>query len=164
MSRVTVLLPFVPLIDTIGIVRSTSRIHGGGVVLASPIRCRQRSSERACAAGQLRRPDRRHVALGERDRGVGDRPRALGAGPREGDDPVARVGRAVDRQPAAALAMLGPEPPDPGRDRGRRSSGQSRAGTDRPSWTSGWRPGCRWPYHVRRRPIASSILTTGSSR
>ena len=47
MSRVTVLLPFVPLIDTIGIVRSTSRIHGGGVVLASSIRLRQRSSERA---------------------------------------------------------------------------------------------------------------------
>ena len=32
MSRVTVLLPLVPEIDTIGIVRSESRIHEGGVV------------------------------------------------------------------------------------------------------------------------------------
>ena len=34
-SRVTVLLPFVPLIETTGIRRSVSRIHSGGVVRAA---------------------------------------------------------------------------------------------------------------------------------
>ncbi len=47
-SRVTVLLPFVPLIDTIGIRRSASRIQDGGVTRASPIRTAQRSRWRAC--------------------------------------------------------------------------------------------------------------------
>ena len=49
-SRVTVLLPLVPEIDTIGIRRSASRSHVGGVVRAA---CdRARSSARAAAPGR----------------------------------------------------------------------------------------------------------------
>ena len=44
-SRVTVLLPFVPEIETTGIRRSASRIQVGGVVRASAIRSVQRASE-----------------------------------------------------------------------------------------------------------------------
>jgi hypothetical protein len=40
MSRVTVLLPFVPEIDTIGMRRSASRIQDGGVARALSIRSR----------------------------------------------------------------------------------------------------------------------------
>ena len=47
MRRVTVLLPFVPLIETIGTRRSASRIQPGGVALASSIRARQRSRRRS---------------------------------------------------------------------------------------------------------------------
>ena len=58
-SRVTVLLPFVPLIETIGIRRSASRIQPGGIALAASIRARQRSSSRACV------PVRRAVRTGD---------------------------------------------------------------------------------------------------
>jgi hypothetical protein len=47
MSRVTVLLPFVPLIETIGTRRSSSRIQAGGVALAAAIRAVQRASRRS---------------------------------------------------------------------------------------------------------------------
>ena len=64
-SRVTVLLPFVPEIDTIGMRRSASRIHSGGVARAAAIRSVQRASSALLGAGQLGRPRRRDVALGE---------------------------------------------------------------------------------------------------
>ena len=140
-SRVTVLLPFVPVIETTGIRRSASRIHAGGVVRASAIRAAQRASSRSCAAGQPRPPDGRDVALGEGERRLGDRAGPLRAGPREGDDPVARVRRAVDGDAAAALAVLDPEAPDPVDERARPGRASSRAGTAAPSRTRAWRPG-----------------------
>ena len=48
-SRVTVLLPLVPETDTIGMCRSASRSHSGGVVRAASIRSVQRASSRSCA-------------------------------------------------------------------------------------------------------------------
>ncbi len=63
-SRVTVLLPFVPEIETSGIVRRSSRIHSGGVVRASAIRSVQRASSRSCA------PVRRAPRAGETSRSV----------------------------------------------------------------------------------------------
>ena len=50
-SRVTVVLPFVPVIETIGIRRSASRIHAGGVVRGA--------GDRARPAGEQPRPGRR---------------------------------------------------------------------------------------------------------
>ena len=47
-------------------------------------------------------------------------PGAFLAAPRERDDPVPRVGRAMDRQPGPAFAVVDPQPPDPGGDRGDR--------------------------------------------
>ena len=41
-SRVTVLLPFVPVIETTGTLRSASRSQAGGVVPASSMRAVQR--------------------------------------------------------------------------------------------------------------------------
>ena len=118
MSRVTVLLPFVPEIDTIGIVRSASRIHDGGVVPASAIRAVQRASSRSWAPVRWARRGRRDVPLRQGQGGLGERQRAFEAGPRERDDPVARVGRSMDGQPAPALAVLEPQAPDPGHDAG----------------------------------------------
>ena len=46
MSRVTVLLPFVPDTETIGMVRSTSRIHAGGEVPAASIAASTRARSR----------------------------------------------------------------------------------------------------------------------
>ena len=63
-SRVVVLLPFVPLIDTIGIRRSASRIQVGGRRSASSIRADQRPSRRAWP------PVRRAVRAGDALRSV----------------------------------------------------------------------------------------------
>ena len=90
----------------------------GGVVRAASIRSVQRATSRSCA------PVSRAWRTGETSRSasasaasVSDL-RPLGAGPREGHDPVPRVGRAMDRQPAAAFAVVGPEAADPGDGRG----------------------------------------------
>ena len=48
-SRVTVLLPLVPETDTIGTVRSRSRIHSGGVARAAAMRSDQRATWRSWA-------------------------------------------------------------------------------------------------------------------
>ena len=48
MSRVTVDLPLVPVIETIGIRRSASRIHDGGVARAAAIRSRPRVEDQRC--------------------------------------------------------------------------------------------------------------------
>ena len=69
-------------------------------------------------AGQPGGPRRRHVALGEGERRLGEGQRALGTDPREGHDPVTRVGRAMDGQATAALAVVGAQAADPGRGRG----------------------------------------------
>ena len=49
MSRVTVLLPFVPEIETTGMRRSASRIQSAGSSRASSIRSDQRASRRSWA-------------------------------------------------------------------------------------------------------------------
>ena len=46
MSRVTVLLPLVPETETIGIVRSASRIHDGGELPAASMAAWTRASSR----------------------------------------------------------------------------------------------------------------------
>ena len=131
-SRVTVLLPLVPEIETIGMRRSASRIQVGGVARAAAMRSVQRASEALLGAGQVGGPRRRDVALGQGERGLGQGQRPLRAEPREGDDPVPGIRRAVD-----APGRRGPR-------RGRRAaggsrpttaatpSGQSRAGTPAP--------------------------------
>ena len=48
MRRVVVVLPFVPLIETIGSRRSASRIQAGPGPVASPTRASARSTWRAC--------------------------------------------------------------------------------------------------------------------
>ena len=162
--RVVVLLPFVPLIDTIGIVRSASRIQPGGVAVG-----RRRSgppSGRAGAAGRRSGgpsgPARRCARRGRR------RPRLI-----ERARPAAVHGNVTIQWPGSDERWTArPARPAPWSARRRlsqatraaTSSGQSRAGTGRPSRTRACRAGLRWPYHVRRRPIATSTLTTGSSR
>ncbi len=53
-----------------------------------------------------------------------------------------------------------PEPGDQGRDVVRPVAGRDHAAEP----DEGMPAGFRWPYQVRRRPIATSTLTTGSSR
>ena len=77
----------------------------------------QRASLAFLGAGQVGVPRRRDVALGQGERRLGQGQRPLGADPREGDDPVPRVRRAMDGHPAAALAVVGAQPADPGDDR-----------------------------------------------
>ena len=72
-SRVTVLLPFVPVIETTGIRRSASRIQDGGVARASAIFADQRASIRSCEPGEPRPAHGRDVALDEGERRLGDR-------------------------------------------------------------------------------------------
>ena len=162
-SRVTVLLPFVPVIETTGIRRSASRIHVGGVERASAIRGVHRASRRSWAPVSRARTDGRHVAFGQGEAASAMRVGPFRAGPRERDDPVARIRRAVDADPAAALAVLRPEAPRPVDDAvdwpGQRRAGDLGREPDERVAT-----GSRWPYQVRRRPIATSTLTTGSSR
>ena len=119
-SRVTVLLPFVPEIDTTGTRRSASRIHAGGVVRASAIRSVQRVEQPLLGAGQLGGPRRRHVALGQGERGLGEDLRPLRAG--HGNVTIQCPGsdERWTAQAAAALAVVGPQPADPGDDRGDR--------------------------------------------
>ena len=70
----------------------------------------------------------------------------------------------MDRQPAPTLTVLGPKPPDPGDDR--RHVVRPAAGGDVGAEVDQGVPAgiARWPYQVRRRPMATSSLTTGSSR
>ena len=71
-------------------------------------------------AGQLRGPRRRDVALGEGDGRLGQDAGAFLPAPRERDDPVARVGRAMDGETRTAFAVIHAKPADPGHDRGDR--------------------------------------------
>ena len=133
-SRVTVLLPLVPLIDTIGIRRSASRIHDGGVVLAASIRADHRSTSRVWE------PVRRAVGAGETLRSV--RARAAST--------IARVRSAPDHGKVTIQCpgsddrwTARPPRPSPCSERSRRShvasaampSGHSLVGTARPRWT-----------------------------
>ena len=83
-----------------------------------PRRRRSRASQRSTQP-RLRAGRGAHAAPAttsrsvKRERRLGDRLRPLRAGPRERHDPVARVRRAVDGDAAAALAAVGPQPPDP---------------------------------------------------
>ena len=70
MSRVTVDLPLVPVIDTTGIRRSASRTQPGGVAPASAMRASQPATWRAWVPGQPHAPGRRHGPAGEVDGGL----------------------------------------------------------------------------------------------
>ena len=162
-SRVTVLLPLVPETDTIGMCRSASRSHSGGVVRAASIRSVQRASSRSCA------PVSWAVRDGETSRSARASAASLNVWARSA--PV--HGKVMIQWPGSDERWTAsPLRPSPWSVRSRRiqatvaaiGSGQSRAGTSAPRWTSAWRPGSRCPYQVRRRPMANSSLTTGSSR
>ena len=162
-SRVTVLLPFVPEIEMTGTRRSASRIQDAGVVRASRIRSDQRTSSRSWL------PVRRAVRDGETSRP----PRARAASVMVCARSAPTQGNVMIQCPGSDERWTATPPrPSPWSDRRRRiqpttatmSSGQSRGGTDAPRSTSAWRPGSRWPYQVRRRPMATSSFTTGTSR
>ena len=76
--RVVVLLPFVPLIEMIGIRRSASRIQAGGVAVAVLDPGRPASEQAGLAAGQAGGPGRRDVALDQAEGGLRDRPGPAG--------------------------------------------------------------------------------------
>ncbi len=163
MSRVTVLLPFVPEIDTIGTRRSASRIHDGGVVPASAIRSVQRASSRSCAPvrwavrdGETSRSERaraasaivrarsapRHGKVTIQCPGSDERWTAARRSPRRGRSAAAGATRRAHRSrrasPAAGRARRA------GRGRGARGrAGRTRSAAGR---------------------SATSSLTTGSSR
>ncbi len=65
---------------------------------------------------QPRGPRRRHVPIGEGEGGLGQGERPFGPQPREGDDPVARVRRAMHREAGTSFTMLRPEAAQPGDD------------------------------------------------
>ena len=112
--RVTVLLPLVPEMETIGIRRSASRIQVGGVARASSRRAVQRASSRRLAAGQACRPRRRDV------------PRRPGRRrPRPGSAPARLPSTARSRSSARGPTSDGrPRPPAP--RPGRSGAGGSR--------------------------------------
>ena len=103
---------------------------------APAIRACQRSTTRAWVPVSRVASRGRDAARRQVERGLGDQARPLGAGPRPGDDPASRC-------PTARGPRTGP-PCSPWSARRRRvhatrsatASGHSRAGTDRPRWTS----------------------------
>ena len=161
--RVTVLLPFVPVIETTGIFRSASRIQAGGVVRASAIVADQRATARVLGTGQPRAPRRRHsrsvsataASAIEWARSAPVHGNVTIQWPGSDERWTTRRRGPRRRRPAAA------GPSRPTRPTWRRPV--LRAGR-RPRAGPGVAPGLRWPYQVRRRPIATSILTTGASR
>ena len=70
----------------------------------------------------------------------------------------------MDGDAAAPLAVIDPQAADPADELRRSRRGQSRGRDPRAEADEACRPGSRWPYQVRRRPMATSTLTTGSSR
>ena len=70
----------------------------------------------------------------------------------------------MDGDAAAALAVVGPQAADPVDERLDASGQLARRDRARRAGRARGGPGSRWPYQVRRRPIATSTLTTGSSR
>ena len=116
-SRVTVDLPFVPEIEIAGTlpVRVTDprwRRRPRGLDLLGPAR-----EGALLGAGEPRGARRRHVPFSQGQRRVRQRPCPLLAEPRERDDPVTRVRRAMDGESAAPFAVVGTQAPDPGGDR-----------------------------------------------
>ena len=162
-SRVTVDLPLVPVIEIAGIRRSSSRIHEGGVVDADAIRASQRSTSRCCVpVSRTRRPDATERPA---------RSTAASAIARERSAPD--HGQVRFQRPASAAWWTRSGPAcSPWSARSRRAqaatsataSGQSRDGTGRASRTSADADGIREPCHACVRPTATSTLTTGSSR
>jgi hypothetical protein len=162
-SRVVVDLPFVPLTETIGIRRSASRIHAGGTSSPSAILAFHRSNARAWPGVN------RALPSGETSRSAS----ATAASAIAWALPDRCHGHSTIQCPGSELrcTTTGPVPSAwsrlsrrvhatiPSTIRGQRSRG-----TAAPSRTRAWRPGLRWPYHVRRRPTATSVLTTGASR
>ena len=73
MSRVTVLLPFVPEIETTGIASVGVADPGGRRAPGGAIRSDQRARRRSWRAGEVRGPRRRHVPLDQGQRGIGER-------------------------------------------------------------------------------------------
>ena len=159
-SRVTVLLPFVPLIDTIGMRRSASRSSVGGVVRAAV----DPGLEPARAGAPARRSARADRA--------GDTPRSASwnaasaiscarSAPRHG------TSRSSGRDPTSD-GRRGPPRPSPWsraqaaepRRRARTTSpGQSRGGTGAREADERMRGrGRAAPYQVRRRPTATSTF------
>ena len=132
--RVTVLLPFVPEIDTTGIRRSTSRSHSGGVARAPAMRSVQRARSRSCA------PVRRAVRDGETSRSA----RASAASVSVWARSAPTHGKVMIQCPGSDERWTATPPrPSPYSVRRRRihatvaatGYGHSRAGTAAPRWT-----------------------------
>ena len=105
---------------------------------APAIRSVQRARIRSWAP--VRRTRRAGVAASVRQghRRFGDQPRPFRTDPWIGHDPVARIGRAMDPDPADALGPLAPEATGPAGN-ATTASGQPRGRRRAPRWTSAWR-------------------------
>ena len=142
MSRVTVDLPLVPVMDTTGMRRSASRIQDGGVAPAAAMRASQPATRRAWVPSGARAGGRDGPA-GEVHRRLGDQAGPLGARPGPGDHPAAGIRRAVDAD-RTRRARRGRRAAAGSRPRRRpRDPGHSRSGTGRARCTSDRRPGVR---------------------
>ncbi len=133
-SRVTVLLPLVPEIDTIGIRRSTSRIQVGGVARDSTSRPRQRATRRSWP------PVRWAVRDGDTSRDASANAASATVSARS----APCQGKVTIQWPGSDERWTaGPRRPSPASTRSRRiqattvatPSGHSRPGTLAPSWT-----------------------------
>ncbi len=163
MSRVTVLFPLVPLMLTIGVRRSVSRIQVGPAGDAVAIALVWRSRSRDCAPVSVAR------RAGETSRSASANAASAMARPRSTD----AIGQVTIQCPGSEVRWTtSPAVPSRWSIRSRRThaamaatpSGHLAAGTAAPRRTRAWWAGSRWPYHVRRRPTATSSLTTGASR
>ena len=162
-SRVTVLLPLVPLIEMIGIRRSASRIHAGGVARASAIVASQRAIARDVDGPW--RAARDGATSRSASSTAASAIECARSGPVHGNATIQCPG-SVDRwtaTPPRVLAVVDTESADPvddPLDRGRPvASRNGRAQSDD-------RVSARFALAEpgRRRPIATSTLTTGASR
>ena len=158
--RVVVVLPFVPLIETIGSRRSASRIHAGPgpVRLADPRERRARPggacrgvSRSMAPAGMSRSTSARAISAIAVARSPSAHGQTTIQCPGSDDRWTATPGRPRRRDARGAAA-------GPSRRATRRAPGWRDRGTVAESRTSACRSGSRRPYQVRRRPIADLDL------
>ena len=171
--RVVVVLPLVPLMLMIGSRRSASRSQAGGVSPAARMRASARVTVRLRRTGVVgarsRSQQRQAASAISRARSCSRQGNAtiqapgslvrwtvmgsLRRRPRASSSSASQASASVRRWSRRTQAV-----------KSRTGVGTSRARTGRPSSTTAWAPGWRCPYHVRRRPTVTSILTVGSRR
>ena len=162
--RVVVVLPLVPVIETIGSRRSASRSHVGPSPSAASTRSERPATSRPC----------RGVRMALDPAGTSRSTSARAASAIAFARSPSSHGQARIQCPGSddRWTLTGPAAPSGCSRRSRRTQSASAAtragcssrGTAAVSRTRACRSGSRRPYQVRRRPIATSSFAAGASR